>query len=196
MNLRKLHTRLIEAVSFDKQNGVLSVRFDDGDLAAATLDALKVPDKPIESIAVDDFRRGIELHFRDRSVHDVSADYFTWLTQPDYAAAYPADAALGPRVGANVLSLRKQRGISQAALASAAAMAAPNLSRLESGRHVPTLDILLRVAKALGVPLAVLLAPAPSETRLSRPPPKPRTSHHPKPRAGRIAGQTRRARSH
>jgi transcriptional regulator with XRE-family HTH domain len=153
-NLQKLHSRLIEAVSYDKQSRTLSVRFDDGDLATATLEALKLPDKPIQKIAVDEFRRGVEVHFRDRSTHDISADYFTWLTQPDYAAAYPADASLGPRVGANIVSLRKQRRLSQAALASAAGMAAPNLSRLESGRHVPTLDILLRLSKALGVSLA------------------------------------------
>jgi len=166
-NLKKLHTRLIEAVSYDKQNGTVSVRFDDGDLATATLEVLKLPDKPIQKIAVDEFRRGIEVHFRDRSTHDISADYFTWLTQPDYAAAYPADASLGARVGANIVTLRKQRGLSQAALASAAGMAAPNLSRLESGRHVPTLDILLRIANGLHVSLSALVS---ASARDSRPP--------------------------
>jgi transcriptional regulator with XRE-family HTH domain len=172
-NVQKLHTRLIEAVSYDKQSRTLSVRFDDGDLATATLEALKLPDKPIQKIAVDEFRRGVEVHFRDRSTHDISADYFTWLTQPDYAAAYPADASLGPRVGANIASLRKQRGLSQAALASAAGMAAPNLSRLESGRHIPTLDVLLRVARSLNASLAALLAdrssqPVPARSHPSR----------------------------
>jgi transcriptional regulator with XRE-family HTH domain len=194
-NLQKLHTRLIEAVSYDKQGGTLSVRFDDGDLATATLEALKLPDKPIASIAVDEFRRGIEVRFRDRSTHDISADYFTWLTQPDYAAAYPADASLGPRVGANIVSLRKQRNLSQAALASAARMAAPNLSRLESGRHLPTLDILQRVSKALGVALPLLLRDAPSDTLLSRPPTKRSTTRDTKSRAGRTDQQPRRARS-
>jgi hypothetical protein len=93
-NLRRLHTRLIDAAGFDRQHGVLSVRFDDGDLAAATLEALQLPDKPITGISVDEFRRGIEIHFRDGSVHDVAADYLTWLTEPEYAAAYPRR---GPR---------------------------------------------------------------------------------------------------
>jgi transcriptional regulator with XRE-family HTH domain len=194
-NLQKLHTRLIEAVSYDKQSGTLSVRFDDGDLTTATLEALKLPDKPIASIAVDEFRRGIEVRFRDRSTHDIAADYFTWLTQPDYAAAYPADASLGPRVGANIVSLRKQRGLSQAALASAAGMAAPNLSRLESGRHVPTLDILQRISKAFGVSLAFLLAPTPVDRRLSRLPLKGSASRREKSRTRRPADQRRPARS-
>jgi transcriptional regulator with XRE-family HTH domain len=192
-NLRKLHTRLIEAVSYDKQSRTLSVRFDDGDLATATLEALKLPDKAIQRIAVDEFRRGLEVHFRDRSTHDISADYFTWLTQPDYAAAYPADASLGPRVGANIITLRKQRGLSQAALAAAAGMAAPNLSRLESGRHVPTLDILLRISKALGVSLPVLLHTIPTETTLSSPPTKRPATRDTKSRANRTAQPPRHA---
>lgn len=191
--LQKLHTRLIEAVSYDKKNGTLSVRFDDGDLATATLADLKLPNKPIQRIAVDEFRRGVEVHFRDRSTHDISADYFTWLAQPDYAAAYPADASLGPRVGANVVTLRKQRGLSQAALAAAAGMAAPNLSRLESGRHVPTLDILLRVSKALGVSLPVLLHTSPAETTLPSPLTKRPASRGTKSRANRTAHRPRQA---
>lgn len=189
--LQKLHTRLIEAVSYDKQNGTLSLRFDDGDLATATLEALKLPDKRIQGIAVDEFRRGVEIRFRDRSTHDISADYFTWLTQPDYAAAYPADSSLGPRVGANIVRLRKQRGLSQAALAAATGMAAPNLSRLESGRHVPTLDVLLRISKALNVSLTGLLSATPSD-RMSRLPVKPRTDGRVKRRPGRVATQPRR----
>lgn len=186
-SLQKLHTRLIDAVSYDKQNGTLSIRFDDGDLATATLEALKLPEKPIVSIAVDEFRRGIEVRFRDRSTHDIAADYFTWLTQPDYAAAYPADASLGPRVGANIVSLRKQRGLSQAALAAAAGMAAPNLSRLESGRHVPTLDILLRISKALDVSLVGLLGATRPGVPLSRPQLKPRSFGRGKRRPGTVS---------
>jgi transcriptional regulator with XRE-family HTH domain len=191
-SLQKLHTRLIEAVSYDKQSGTLSVRFDDGDLATATLEALKLPEKPIVSIAVDEFRRGIEVRFRDRSTHDIAADYFTWLTQSDYAAAYPADASLGPRVGANIVSLRKQRGLSQAALAAAASMAAPNLSRVESGRHVPTLDILLRISHGLDVALATILRPTSREIPLSRAPAKRRAAGITKSKA--TGGRAQRAR--
>lgn len=167
----RLHTRLIEGISYDKTRSAVSVRFDDGDLVEATLEALRAPAKSIENIAIDEFRRGIEIHFEDGSMHDVSVDFFTWLTRPDYAAAYPADDTLGTRVGANVVELRSQRGMSQVALAEAAGMQPPNLSRLESGRHVPTLDVLLRVAKALNVSLAALIDPPPPAP--AGPPPVP-----------------------
>ncbi|MBI4218826.1 MAG: helix-turn-helix transcriptional regulator, partial [Chloroflexi bacterium] len=39
-----------------------------------------------------------------------------------------------------------------------AGMHRPNLSRLEAGRHEPSLDILEKVANALGVPVADLVA--------------------------------------
>jgi DNA-binding XRE family transcriptional regulator len=159
--IEKLHTRLIEAVEYDKDRRTVSLRFDDGDLASVVVEALKVPDKPIENIAIDDFRRGLEFYFADGSMHDVSADYLTWLTRADYAAAYPADETLGARVGANVRALRRRRQISQAALAERVGIQAPNLSRLESGRHVPTLDVLLRLASALGVSLSALVTPPP-----------------------------------
>jgi DNA-binding XRE family transcriptional regulator len=160
-NIDKLHTRLIEGVGYDKTRRAVSVRFDDGDIAEATLEALRVAIKPIENITIDEFRRGIEIRFADGSMHDVAADYFTWLTDADYAAAYPTDDTLGPRVGANIARLRKQRGMTQVALAAATDMQAPNLSRLEAGRHVPTLDVLLRIARALDVPLPTLLSPPP-----------------------------------
>lgn len=44
------------------------------------------------------------------------------------------------------------------ALAQAAGMERPNLSRLEHGKHVPSLDTLERVAKALRVPVVKLVA--------------------------------------
>jgi len=37
-------------------------------------------------------------------------------------------------------------------------MERPNLSRLEHGRHLPSLDTLERIAEALEVPIAALLA--------------------------------------
>lgn len=164
--LDKLHTRLIEGIQYDKPGRSVSVRFDDGSIASVTLEALRVPSTEIENVAIDEFRRGIEFHFADGSMHDVSADYVTWLVTPDYATEYPSDKQLGSAVGANIRRLRKQHGISQAALAEKAGMKASNLSRLENGKHVPTLDVLLRIARGLGVPLTMLLEKEPQNERL------------------------------
>jgi transcriptional regulator with XRE-family HTH domain len=190
--LDKLHVRLIDSVGFDKTRNAVAVRFNDGDVCEATLDALEVPtDKRVEAIRIDEFRRGIEIQFVDGSMHDVSADYITWLTRPDYAAAYPADAALGPRVGTSIRELRKVRRIAQAALADMVGMQPPNLSRLEAGKHVPTLDVLLRVANALDVSLSALLGSA----NVPRTRPKESAGHDDKSARRRVAGQRRAAKN-
>lgn len=58
-------------------------------------------------------------------------------------------AALGRRVA----DLRKARGMSQEALAEDAMIGTSYLSRIEAGTRKPTLDVLMKMAEALGTPL-------------------------------------------
>jgi transcriptional regulator with XRE-family HTH domain len=61
-------------------------------------------------------------------------------------------------VGERVRALRTARGLNITQLAERSGMKRPNLSRLESGRHVPSLETLERVARALGVGVTELVA--------------------------------------
>ena len=61
------------------------------------------------------------------------------------------------RFGRTLARLREAKGLSQAALARKAKLAHEHVSRLEAGRHWPTLPVLQRLAKALGVPVTALL---------------------------------------
>jgi len=55
-------------------------------------------------------------------------------------------------------TLREQRGLTQNQVASRAGVTKPYLSQLESGaRKNPSLPVLKRLAKALGVPVTELL---------------------------------------
>ena len=67
------------------------------------------------------------------------------------------EAATAP-VGDKVRDLRKGRGWSQQELADRAAISMQTVSNLETGRHVPGIATLLKIAGALGVPLTDLLA--------------------------------------
>ena len=58
-------------------------------------------------------------------------------------------------VAARVKALREKRGLSQSALAALVGTAQPNIARLEGGQSKPTLDLLARVANALGLRLRV-----------------------------------------
>lgn len=56
--------------------------------------------------------------------------------------------------------LRIAKGLTQAELAEKAGVRQPNIARLESGKHQPTLELLRRVAAALGYKLDVRFIPA------------------------------------
>ncbi len=72
-------------------------------------------------------------------------------------------AAVGPRLRA----LRKQRGVTLEQLAESTGISVSTLSRLESGRRRPTLELLLPLARAHRVPLDELAgAPASGDPRI------------------------------
>lgn len=54
-------------------------------------------------------------------------------------------------LGMRLKELRKNRGLSQEGLAEKVAISAKYLSRVEMGRHVPSLNVLLRLAVVLRV---------------------------------------------
>ena len=67
-------------------------------------------------------------------------------------------AATKPRdVGRLIRELRSRKEMTQDQLARAAGMIRPNLSRIEAGKHRPTLDTLEKIAGALKVPVADLM---------------------------------------
>jgi transcriptional regulator with XRE-family HTH domain len=66
--------------------------------------------------------------------------------------------AVGPRLRA----LRRQRGATLAQVSEATGISLSTLSRLESGQRKPTLELLLPLAKAYGVPLDELVGAPPT----------------------------------
>ena len=54
-------------------------------------------------------------------------------------------------------SIRETKGMSQAELAKRAKITREYVNRLEAGRYDPTVGVLQRLAKALGVPVTALL---------------------------------------
>ncbi len=72
-------------------------------------------------------------------------------------------SAVGPRLRA----LRREREITLAELSESTAISESTLSRLESGGRKPTLELLLPLAKAYGIPLDELVgAPATGDPRI------------------------------
>jgi DNA-binding XRE family transcriptional regulator len=61
-------------------------------------------------------------------------------------------------VGATIRKLRETKGLTQDQLARAVGMMRSNISRIEAAKHRPTLETLERIAKALKVSVAELVA--------------------------------------
>lgn len=66
---------------------------------------------------------------------------------------------VGRRVGQNIARLRRQRVLTQDALAQVTGLKQTYLSELENGKRNPTLGTLSRIAEALRVDIAELTAP-------------------------------------
>lgn len=66
------------------------------------------------------------------------------------------DAELAKSIGANLRRLRVRQGYSLERLATASDVSRAMLSQIELGKSVPTISLLWKVAKALGVPFSAL----------------------------------------
>jgi DNA-binding Xre family transcriptional regulator len=115
----------------------------------------------IVACSVDEFRRGVEIVLDDGSVTSFSAEYPRYLRDEAYRRRADARRGggedLGRRVARHVRQVRSEKGWSVTELARRSGIAAPNLHRVESGKHVPSTATLVRLSEALEVPLARLL---------------------------------------
>ena len=66
------------------------------------------------------------------------------------AGATTFDADLAQAFGAAVRALRMERGIAQESLAHLAGIERSHMGKIERGEHMPTLAMILKIARALG----------------------------------------------
>jgi transcriptional regulator with XRE-family HTH domain len=83
---------------------------------------------------------------------------------PIAAAVAPADPAadetldFAPIVGDNLRQLRAQRGLSLERLAKASGVSRAMLGQIELHQSTPTINVLWKIARALGVPFSALMS--------------------------------------
>ncbi len=94
---------------------------------------------------------GIRLVRHGGNTEDVGVDHVRYVLDATYRAAHQPSGNLGERIAARIRCLRLARGRGVRELARLCDMAPSNYQRVESGAHVPTLEVLLRVASALDV---------------------------------------------
>ena len=68
------------------------------------------------------------------------------------------NARVGKRIGQRVKAIRKKRGLTQNQLAKMSGIKRPNISRLETGVHVPGILLIECLAESLQVKISDLIA--------------------------------------
>jgi transcriptional regulator with XRE-family HTH domain len=108
--------------------------------------------------------RGATMKLSDLPTHEqVLAERLA--ADPEYRREWER-TALARAVAVKMISYRAEHGLSQTALAKRLQTTQPAIARLESGEHNPTFPTLLRLSDALGIELAIDIAPNGKEPQL------------------------------
>lgn len=94
---------------------------------------------------------------------EVPWDFVLYHSEPRYRyykgrrVQRVSERSMATHIAHRVRELRQKRGLTTYELAKRSGILRPNISRVESGKHVPNVDTLDRLARALRVSLADLL---------------------------------------
>ena len=87
--------------------------------------------------------------------------------RPAGATTFEAEPAQA--FGAAVRALRTEQGVAQETLANLAGIERSHMGKIERGEHMPTLAIILKIARALGCSSADLMTETESRLAASEP---------------------------
>lgn len=87
------------------------------------------------------------------------------LKDPEFRARWER-TALARAVANRVIAYRAQRGLSQGELAERLGMKQPQIARLESADHNPTIDTLIKLVNVLEIELVIDIHPARKPSKL------------------------------
>jgi DNA-binding XRE family transcriptional regulator len=138
----------------------LIVTFDSGKEYSFPRSSLEVDDgSDVLNVQVDRKRFFFRVAQVSGNRYEVPWDRVLHETEPSYPYFRARVGRTTREVGAIIRKLREVKGMTQEELARAAGMMRNNISRIEAAKHRPTLDTLERIAKALKVSVADLIAP-------------------------------------
>ena len=158
--------RTIRDVRYHPQEDTFFVAFRDGRTYELPRKAIAGADRTAVMGHPEVIHGGDAFVFHQRSgkIYTVPWDLVLYHQEPSYpyfkgrSGQEKAAAERGRRIGERVRQSRERLGWSLDRLATRTGIRAPNLSRLESGKHVPALETLERVAQALGLRVVDLVA--------------------------------------
>lgn len=154
----------IKGIEYVRNLRTFIVRMQNGRIYPLRLDDLPEADSSdVVRWAIDKSLHYFEVMQESGNALEVPWDAVLYHCEPEYEyykgkqdRSQGLDRAI--RIGSKVREWRIKKGLSITELAERAGMKRPNLSRLEHGQHLPSLETLERVADALVVPVAELVA--------------------------------------
>lgn len=136
---------------------VLELRFRGGQDFRLDLRQVGLPAAAVYAV-LDANPRVVVVGCSGGATVDLGAEQLLAACDPAFHDELAARSAERSSVGARLRALRLASGRTALEVAAAAGMARSNYARLEASRHDPRLATLVRVAKALGVPLSALVS--------------------------------------
>lgn len=154
--------RKIRDARFLVGEGLFIVTFDSGKEYSFRRSALEVDDgSELVNIRLDHRRFFFRVTQVSGNRYEVPWDRVLHEAEPSYPyfRGSKRRTKTTHEVGATIRELREAKGLTQEELADAVGMMRNNISRIEAAKYRPTLDTMERIAKALKVSVADLIAP-------------------------------------
>jgi DNA-binding XRE family transcriptional regulator len=151
----------IRDVRYLVRNNHFVVTFDTGKEYSFPRSALDIDDgSELASVRVDRKRFFFHVTQTSGNRYEVPWDRVLHEAEPSYPffRGRATRAKKAQEIGTTIRKMRIEKGVTQQALARAAGMIRANLSRIEASKHRPTLETIERIATALKVPVADLIA--------------------------------------
>ena len=162
--------RLVDVEYVGKMEAV-AFRFEDGRIFGVPFQELEgIDGTPITRVfLVYDGDAAVIEQFSGNRL-EVPWDMVLFHADPSYPYRKPESGSpeeqerrqIDQAIGERVRQERRARKWTLADLGSRTGIKAPNLSRLEKGKHSPSLDTLMKVADAMGLPVVALIPRQPS----------------------------------
>lgn len=157
--------RTLRAVRYQPKENTFFVVFKNGKTYELPRDVIEEDDGTamVGEPKVIHGGEAFQVRLKSGKTYEVAWDFVLYHQEPTYPyhkgkpEQQRAEVRRAERIAARIRQEREARGWSLGELASRTDIQPPNLSRLESGKHVPSLETLERVADALGLRLVDLV---------------------------------------
>jgi len=150
---------VMRLVTYLRPQDLFVVIFDDGRLYQLPRRVLTEADKSgVASVQMDRTGRFFTVKQPSGNKVEVPWDLVLYHCEPHYQYHKSRSQEPATDIGSRIKQARMQAGLTQTELAERTGIKRPNIVRIESGKHRPSLDTVEKIAGALNVTVATLVA--------------------------------------